>query len=105
MMTKLVSKHAIDQQQTYLDLSHRHREIEVMADGYDGGSESDRDAYYDCVSQFKLVLRESVTVSFLVNLNAVQLLHVSLMCSSYRPFEPHSFLTMLGMAYKEAIDE
>ena len=88
-------------QQTYLDLSHQHRDLQLLGENYDTDDQDTRDKYHMAEDALKAALRNSVTASFLTKLNKKQLLYICSLCSTFRPFQPHSFLGMLGLAYQE----
>ena len=98
---QLVTRQTITHQQTYLDLSHQHRDLQLLGENYDTDDQDARDKYHQAESELKSALRDSVTVSFLTKLNKKQLLYICSLCSTFRPFQPHSFLGLLGLAYQE----
>ncbi|MHA2082976.1 MAG: hypothetical protein ACYSYU_00320 [Planctomycetota bacterium] len=98
---ELVTRQTITHQQTYLDLSHQHRDLQLLGENYDTDDQDTRDKYHMAEDALKATLRDSVTASFLTKLNKKQLLYICSLCSTFRPFQPHSFLGLLGLAYQE----
>jgi len=85
----------------YDDLNTMHMKLrEISSSDQELTSE-----YWKLEEELKKLLNSAVNVDLVIGLNKQQLLHVISMCSSYRPFAPHTMLGILAVASSRLFEE